>query len=423
MQIFKFGGASVKDADGVRNLDRIVTGFAHPPLIIVVSAMGKTTNALEKVAEAYFYKTTDPKPLLAEVKNYHLEIANALFPDLDDVIYADLEECFAALEWDLEDSPIKGYDFHYDQIVSLGELVSTKIVAAYLNKSRKTHWLEARDYIKTDDTWREARIDWKETQRAIDELLIPQINANPNFIAVVQGFVGVTSENFTSTLGREGSDYTASIFAHCLNADNVTIWKDVPGVLNADPKFFSGTVMLNQISFEDAIELAYFGAGVIHPKTIQPIRNKNIPLHVKSFLNPENAGTVINQEQNPLPVPSFIFKLNQVLISITTRDFSFIVEDHLAEIFGVFAENGVKINFMQNSAVSFSVSVSADEFKIPAIIAELNKSYNVSNQTNIELITIRYFNQTTIDRLLKGKQLLLEMKAGETIQMVVKRME
>ena len=419
MQLFKFGGASVKDAPGVRNLGRIVQDFSSRPLIVVVSAMGKTTNALEKVAQAFFYKNGDPQAILEQIKQDHLAIVKDLFPLGNESIYAELEECFAAVAWNLEDEPIKEYDFEYDQIVSLGELVSTKIVAAYLNQiGIGAEWLDARDFIKTDDTWREGRIDWKGTQEAIDSGLKPKINGNPNFVGVVQGFIGVTSENYTITLGREGSDYTASIFAYCLNASGVTIWKDVPGVLNADPKYFSGTVMLNQISFEDAIELAYYGAGVIHPKTIQPIRNKNIPLFVKSFIHPENAGTVINAEQNPLPVPSFISKPNQVLIAITSRDFSFIMEDHLAEIFHLFAERGLKINFMQNSAVSFSVCVSWDEYKLPGLLAELEKTYNITVREGVELLTIRYYNQSTLNRLLAGKVQLLESKAGETIQIV-----
>ncbi len=421
MQLFKFGGASVKDAQGVRNLGRIVRDFSSKPLLIVVSAMGKTTNALEKVAQAFFYKNGDAQALLETIKQSHLTIVKELFPAGNEGIYAELDECFAAVAWNLEDEPIKEYDFEYDQIVSLGELVSTKIIAAFLQQEGlPCEWLDARDYVRTDDTWREGRIDWKETQAAIDQNLVPKLNANPNFVGVVQGFVGVTSENYTTTLGREGSDYTASIFAYCLNAQSVTIWKDVPGVLNADPKYFSGTVMLNQISFEDAIELAYYGAGVIHPKTIQPIKNKNIPLYVKSFIHPENTGTVINAEPNPLPVPSFISKPNQVLISITSRDFSFIMEDHLAAIFSLFASKGVKINFMQNSAVSFSVCVTWDEFKIPEIVKELEKAFNVSQQSKVELLTIRYYNQSTLNKLLSGKILLLESKAGETIQIVTK---
>ena len=422
MQLFKFGGASVKDAQGVRNLVRIVRDFSNRPLIVVVSAMGKTTNALEKVAEAFYYKNGDPIALLELVRQEHLTIVKELFPKGNEEIYAQVDECFAAAAWNLEDEPVKSYDFEYDQLVSLGELVSTKIIAAFLKlQDLSCEWLDARDFIRTDDTWREGRVDWKETQEAVDRLLLPKLNTHANFLGVVQGFIGVTAENYTTTLGREGSDYTASIFAYCLNASSVTIWKDVPGVLNADPKYFSGTVMLNQLSFEDAIELAYYGAGVIHPKTIQPIKNKNIPLFVKSFIHPENSGTVINAESNPLPVPSFISKPGQVLISITSRDFSFIMEDHLSEIFGLFASSGIKINFMQNSAVSFSICVTWDEFKIPQIIKQLEKEFNIFTQNNAELLTIRYYNQGTLQSLLKNKLVLLESKAGETIQLVTKK--
>lgn len=420
MQVFKFGGASVKNADGVRNLVKIVSQYGSRPLLVVVSAMDKTTNALEKVAEAWFYKQGDSKVLLEEVKRFHVSIIHDLFGvEGSAAIASEIDDCFAAVEWDLDDEPVKSYDFHYDQLVSLGELVSTKIVAAYMQQYiPEACWLEARDYIKTDDTWREGRILWPETTRLVQDKLVPFFEQNPKSVAITQGFTGETSENFTTTLGREGSDYTASVFAHCLNAESVTIWKDVPGVLNADPKFFSGTVMLNQISFEDAIELAYYGAGVIHPKTIQPIKNKNIPLYVKSFLQPQNTGTIISNEQNPLPVPSFIVKKNQVLISITSRDFSFIMEDHLADIFRLLAEAGIKLNFMQNSAVSFSLCINADKFKVPALEQELSKTYNVQVKPNVEIITIRYFNQSTIDRLSKDKQILLEVIAGETVQLV-----
>ena len=420
MKVFKFGGASVKDADGVRNITSVLKKYHQEKLVVVVSATGNTTNALEKVVEAWFYKTSDPFALLEEIKSFHYKILEDLFPQ-NHPVYAEVNNTFVEIEWAIEEEAHRDFDFEYDQIVSVGELLSTKIVSAWLNFSKiQNGWKDVRDFLQTDNTYREGKVNWLLTERLAKEQLLPFFDCNDNGLIVTQGFIGGTSENYTTTLGREGSDYTAAIIAYILDAECVTIWKDVPGVLNADPKWFDDTVMLEQLSYHDAIELAYYGANVIHPKTIKPLQNKHIPLYVKSFVYPESKGTIINAFENELPVPSFIFKMNQALISIKPRDFSFIVEENLRDIFNVFARHRLKINVMQNSTVSFSVSIDDGEKKIAALIDELMKEFHVLYNQNLELITIRHYDQVTIDRVTTGKEVLLELKTRNTIQMVVK---
>jgi len=416
MKVFKFGGASVKDADAVRNVAAILKRFPNENIIVVISAMGKMTNALEKLADAFFYKIEDSSVVLNEIKKFHFDIVDLLFSDKNHSVYTELHNTFVELDWAIEDAPTADYNYEYDKIVSMGEVISTKIVSVYLNETGiKNTWEDVRDFIKTDNTYREGKVDWDVTSQLCKSL------KDLNGIIITQGFIGGTSENFTTTLGREGSDYTAAILAFTTDAESVTIWKDVPGVLNADPKYFDDTKKLEQLSYQDAIELAYFGASVIHPKTIKPLQNKKIPLYVKSFLHPEKAGTVINDELTPLPIPCFIFKLNQVLISISPKDFSFIVEENFSDIFNLFAEKHIKVNVMQNSAISFSVSVDADERKLPDLIKTLEKDYRVRYNDNLELITIRYYDQATIDRVTRNKTILLEVKSRNTVQLVVKQ--
>jgi aspartate kinase len=419
MKVFKFGGASVKDADGVKNLASVVKRFGSEKLIIVVSAMGKTTNALERLTQAFFYKKENPETVLNEIREYHLNIMNGLFTNADHPVYDDVHNTLVELEWAIEDEPTHSYDCEYDQIVSVGEIISTKIVAAYLKESGfSCAWKDVRDYIKTDNTYREGKVDWELTQNRISTELLPVFNANN--IVVTQGFIGVTSENFTTTLGREGSDYTAAIFAFCTEAESLTIWKDVPGVLNADPKWFDDTRLIPQMTYQDAIELTYYGATVIHPKTIKPLQNKNIPLLVRSFINPDQEGTRIHNVQTPLPVPCFIFKVNQVLISISPRDFSFIVEENLGSIFSLFSRHRVKVYTMQNSAISLSLCVDDDPLKLPELLKELQKQYRVLYNDQLELVTIRYYDQTTLDRVTTGKNTILEVKSRYTAQLVMK---
>lgn len=422
MKVFKFGGASVKDAAGVRNIASIIRLFPNDPLLIVVSAMGKTTNALEAIASAYFYKKGNAAELLKELKQAHLKETESIIPNKNHPVYDLLANTFLEIEWAIEDEPTYGYDHEYDQIVSMGEVLASHIVSAYLNQEGIINqWKDARDFIQTDNSYREGKVNWELTVELLQTNLIPlyKTSGAKPFVAVTQGFIGGTSENFTTTLGREGSDYTAAIMAYGCNAESVTIWKDVPGVLNADPKWFDDTMLIEHLSYQDAIELAYYGATVIHPKTIKPLQNKNIPLYVKSFLKPGANGTLVNDRQAHLPIPCFIFKINQVLLSISPKDFSFIVEDNLSEIFRAFADMGIKINLMANSAISFSICVDQDERKLPPLMRELQKKYRVLYNENAELITIRYYNQSTIDRVCEGKKILLEQKSRYTIQLVV----
>ncbi|MCX6213534.1 aspartate kinase [Spirosoma sp.] len=410
MKVFKFGGASVKDAAGVRNLADIIQKQGKD-IVVVVSAMGKTTNALEALVRAYVDKRPDDvKAQLASLKSYHTNIMDDLTGNYNQVHYT-----FAQLENYLK-SPVSAlYDEVYDQIVSVGELLSTQIIFAYLNKiGLSSRWLDSRQLVQTDATFREGRVDWELTSRQINSAV------KKNGVNITQGFIGQTEDGRTTTLGREGSDYTAAIYAFCLNAESVTIWKDVPGVLNADPKWFDDTVLLERLTYQDAIELAYYGATVIHPKTIKPLQNKGIPLYVRSFLKPEAPGTVIGNYEQHLSIPSFIFKVNQVLISLHPNDFSFIAEDNLSRIFGMFAQAGVKINLMQNTAISFSVVVDNNPDRVPALLNLLKQDFRVTYNSDVELITIRYYDQGTIDRVMPNKKLLLEQKSRYTVQLVVK---
>lgn len=400
----------MKDAVGVRNLAEIVRTQGQLA-VIVVSAMGKTTNALERIVRAYVAQQTDEADSqLRILRAYHEEIMHDLPGD-----FADVYRTIGDLETYLTQPPTGSYDETYDQIVSLGEVISTQIVAAYLTQAGvPTRWTDARLLVRTDDTFREGRVDWHETNRCIRETVAADV------VTVTQGFIGQTESGRTTTLGREGSDYTAAILAYCLNAESVTIWKDVPGVLNADPKWFDETVLLEKLTYQDAIELAYYGATVIHPKTIKPLQNKGIPLYVRSFVLPDAPGTVIGNFERHLSIPSFIFKINQVLISLHPNDFSFIAEDNLSRIFGQFAQMGVKINVMQNTAISFSVVVDDDFGRVPALLEQLKQDFRVSYNDGLELITIRYYDQATIDRVLIDKKLLLEQKSRYTVQLVVR---
>jgi aspartate kinase len=418
MQVFKFGGASLKNADNIKNISSIISTYNSSELLVVVSAINKTTNKLEQVINAFFHQNDDYFGYLNEVKSEHYQILEILFQDRTHPIFDDIANSFVEVEWILEEEPQDSYDYLYDQIVSLGELLSSKIIAAYLNSiGMKTKWVDARDYIQTDNTYREGKVNWQLTEDRIRHDLPEILDEN---IVITQGFIGSTSENFTTTLGREGSDYSAAIFASCLNADDITIWKDVPGVLNADPKWFAETELIPELSYTDAIELTYYGATVIHPKTIKPLQNKKITLNVKSFINPEKAGTVIRTTNQTLPVPSFIFKVDQVFINIQPRDFSFIVEDNLSNIFNLLHEHRIKINMMHNSAISFAISVDNTGFNIDAFLEDLEKRFKVSVEKGLELITIRYYNQQTIDRVLVNKEIIRELKDQYTCQILVK---
>jgi aspartate kinase len=420
MKVFKFGGASVKDAAAVKNVAGILESFSGEPLVVVISAMDKTTNALEKVVRAYWNSEPELRSYVDTVKDFHIKVAEGLGFKQDHLLFQSIHNAFVEIDWILEDKPSRDFGFTYDQIVSQGELLSTKIISAYLNENGlKNHWLDARDVLITDNTYRDAKVNWDLTEKLINKR-IHELKKDYSVI-ITQGFIGATSENFTTTLGREGSDYTAAIFSYSLNAEEMCVWKDVPGVLSADPKYYDNAVKLDEISYLDAIELTYYGASVIHPKTIKPLENKQIPLRVRSFNKPKEEGTRIgNYEETKPLVPSFIFKTNQILLSISATDFSFIAEDHLSQIFTAFAKHKVKMNLSQNSAISFSVCSDNDEFKMPGLIADLKKEFKVLYNDKLRLVTVRHYNENTLDSLTKGREILIEQRSRHTAQVVLK---
>jgi aspartate kinase len=427
MKIYKFGGASVKNAEAVKNVVRIINTYGNGPLVVVVSAMGKTTNALEKITEAYFdHNKEKALELFETVKRFHYDIANELFRNDKHIIFNTLEQSFYHLYYYLVmEPPGKNYNFEYDRIVSTGEIVCSQIIAHYLTDSKITNrWFHAKDLIITDSNYRDAGIDWLKSENAIQSRILGYFKKNedkPQVIALTQGFLGGTTQGFITTLGREGSDYTAAILGYTLQAEEVVIWKDVPGLMNADPKIFDETVLLPNISYQEAIELSYYGATVIHPKTLKPLLKRNIPLKVRSFTNPELMGSVINQvNKDDNSHPSYILKSNQILLSIFPKDFSFIAEQKLSKIFSEFARNGTKINLMQNSALSFSVCFDEDKIKTPALLKNLEKLFNIKYNTGVELITVRHYDKANLESILKGKEILLEQKSRTTLQWVVK---
>lgn len=418
VKIFKFGGASVKDAEAIRNVKNILLEYGSGPVIVVISAMGKTTNLLERIAEAYWQSDAILETIVNELKDFHTKVVNEL--ELNDTAFkTEFQAIFELLDRKLSSLPSSNSHFEYDQIVSFGELLSTKIVAAYLIKNNcSAYWLDARKVVKTDHTYQEGRVKWNDTQSAYDKVVSP-LYASFDFF-ITQGFIGQTDEGMTTTLGREGSDFTASIYAFVSKAESVTIWKDVPGMLNADPRYFSGTVLLKKISFTEAVELAYYGASVIHPKTIQPLKNSDIPLYIKSFIHPENEGTVIQSSTKyDAAVPSYIFKENQILISLTPKDFSFIVEDQLTEIFALLSNQKIRLNLMQNSAVSFSFLIDS-KYNLDQLLDNLGRNYKVKYNENLSLLTIRHFDDKIIERLTANKTILLTQKTRETARIILK---
>ena len=439
MKVFKFGGASVNSADAVRNMAQIVKNHLESEsLVVVVSAMGKTTNLLEKLVPGNGVPASCRQELRQQLEDYHRTIASALMPDNKEIqdkisdLLTSLDHLCATLPDDVEH-----YNYNYDQVVSHGELLSTTIIADYLNiLGIKTIWADARQLIKTNDHYREGRVDWTATQEAIRNYKLGMRNSCR--VVLTQGFIGGTKSSstmlgelsapkgvteecvFTTTLGREGSDYTAAILAYCLDAKSVTIWKDVPGFLNADPKFFADTVKIEQIPYNEAIELAYYGASVIHPKTVKPIQNKNIPLYIRSFITPESEGSSIGNYQVLKPeTPLYIFKNNQILLSILPRDYSFIAEDNLQVIFGILNELGIRVNLMQNSALSFSICVDNNPQRIGVLIERLKSMFRVRYNENLQLITIRYYTQQVIDSIVAGRPILLEQRSRTTEQLIV----
>ena len=422
MKVFKFGGASVKDAAAVKNVAKILDLFGDDKLVIVISAMGKTTNALEDVMKSYWSGDGKADALVDGIHAYHMQIIEGLFGSEKTDIQREITTILLNLRQKFKkQKPSENYNFEYDQIISLGEVLSTKIVAAYLSANNyKCAWVDARKMIRTNNRWREANIIWDKTGELVNEQVNGAFLLDRN-IVITQGFLGHTPEGFTTTLGREGSDFTAAILAFCLNAEDVTIWKDVPGMLNADPKYFDNTVLLEKISFREAIELAYFGASVIHPKTIQPLQKKNIPLYIKSFIDPHAKGSVIQPSVDfDANIPSFIFRMNQVLVSLTPKDFSFVVEENLEDIFKYLSKESIRIHLMQNSAVSFSFCVDADKVDLEKLFDHFTSQYFVKYNEELELVTIRHYDQPTIERVTVDKKIYLEQRSRHTARIVMK---
>ncbi|MCW5517805.1 aspartate kinase [Muriicola sp. Z0-33] len=416
MRVFKFGGASVKDAEGVKNLAAVLNAAGHENTFLIVSAMGKITNAMEKVVDCYFEDKSALGLAIEEVKEYHHEILGELFASKQHPIYARVADLFDEVKGFLAWNKSPKYNFVYDQVVGYGELLSTAIVSAYLNDSGiKNTWIDVRNLIKTDDNYRDVKVNWEKTQERVST----QVEKGKLYIT--QGFLGSDENNFTTTLGREGSDYTAAILAYCLNANSVTIWKDVPGVLNADPRYFEKTQLLNKISYREAIELAFYGASVIHPKTLQPLQRKEIPLHVKSFIHPNDPGTTVGKGIGIEPeVPCFIVKKDQVLMKLSSLDFSFIVEDSISDLFKLLHDHKMKVDLIQNSAISFSVCVDNKFGKLEELLNHLKGKFKVVHHEGVSLYTIRHFNSAAIKSLQNGREVILEQRGRETVQLVVK---
>ena len=410
MKVFKFGGASVKDAESVKNVAKVLDSQGFEKCLLVVSAMGKTTNALEKVVELYFNKE-DYEAEIKEVEQNHIGIARGLFEEKHPV-FDEIALFFDDIESFLRRNKSPNYNFVYDQVVSCGEMISSKILSEYLNDNQfENQWLDARDYIKTDGSYREGVVNWEKTETNISAL-------SNQICYVTQGFIGSEDNNFTVTLGREGSDYTAAIFAYCLDAEAMTIWKDVPGVMTGDPRKFEDVSLLSNISYEEAIEMAYYGASVIHPKTLQPLKQKHIPFFVKSFVEPQKPGTKVGASEENQQIESYILKEKQVLMRIATRDFSFIAEDHLSLIFSELARYKIKISLMQNSAISLALCLEDKYKNIDALNEALNKAFNTEVIKDVALYTVRNADVKDLNRFYEDKKVLLEQISKKTIQMV-----
>jgi aspartate kinase len=420
IKVFKFGGASVRSAEGVRNLTEVIKRYPEN-LVVVISAMGKTTNALEIILSKYLEKEKTYTDELKKLRKYHFDILDELFGENCSLEKNKLDELFAGIESFVKSNTNYDYNYCYDQIVSFGELLSTTIISDYLNSiDIKNSWIDARSCVKSDTNYREGNIEYKSSQLLTKE----KFNFRNERVYLTQGFIAGTTLNTTTTLGREGSDYTAAILANLLDAVDVTIWKDVEGVLNADPKLFKNTCKLDFVSFQEAIELAYCGAQIIHPKTIKPLQNKKIPLYVKSFLNPESIGTKILHSDVPLKLPPvFVLKRNQVLISLTPRDFSFVIEDSLSQIFALLYKHRVKVNMIHTSAISFSICVDEEKHYLPAAIKDLQNDFVVKYNSNLELLTIRHYTPKVIEDHIVGKQVYMQQRTRSTARFVMDAIE
>lgn len=419
MKVFKFGGASVKDAAAIRNLRVILQRYPDENLLVVISAMGKTTNFMEKITDAYYRHREQIPALVQELQRHYSDVAQQLDTGNTNTLTNCLQPLFGRLHEELAREHSHNYDYDYDRIVCFGELLTTTLIAAYLNMvGMENRWVDARRVIRTNSTFREARVNWPVTGQLIRETI-----ENPDIsscrLIITQGFIGGTAEDLTTTLGREGSDYSAAIFAHALDADSVTIWKDVDGFFNADPKRFPDAVKLDSIPYKEAVELAYYGTSIIHPKTVKPLENKNIPLYVKSFYHPEQPGSVITDCPPSANIPSYIVKDRQLLLTVLPRDLSFMTTDNLSEIFAILSQYRVKINLMQNSALSLSVCVDDVPERTEACMMALTKKYRVKFNKDVELITVRHYTPDCMAKMTAHRQILLKQISRTTLQIVI----
>ena len=419
MKIFKFGGASTNSFDRIQNLGYILQNHTDEKILIVISAMGKMTNSLEKVVEEFYEgKNEEALRLFQKVKDYHLNQLKYLVTFQWQKATNQLTDFFTEVEWLLHDKPVKDYDYYYDQIVCSGELLSSTLISYYLNENKiPNKWIDVRDVLRTDDTFRQAKVDWEVSQKQAREKLRPLFD-NTNFV-VTQGFIGSTDENESTTLGREGSDFSAAIFAELMDAENVTIWKDVNGVMNADPKDFQEAVTIDELSYKEVIEMAYYGAQVIHPKTIKPLQNKDIPLFVRSFFDLRLTGTVITQKSAMLLPPMIVYKRRQVLLTLQSVDFSFVEGKPTTFLYEVLRKLNIRPNLTQNTAISLIICMDDADQKIQEVSQEVSQIFDVSVQKNLTLLTIRHYSDAMIEKLSGNKEIILEQKTKDTVQLLM----
>ncbi|RBL91569.1 aspartate kinase [Chitinophaga flava] len=422
MKVFKFGGASLESVERIKQVAQIVQSFPDDKLLIVISAMGKTTNELEKVAQNFYMRKREiSAQLLYNVEQHHIQVAEALLGTRQHPLFQQLQQFFTEAEWTLGEKPVRSYDYYYDQLVGMGELLSTAIVSAFFNTvGLHNTWLDVRDIFRTDDNFRDANIDWAYTQKQVTDKVAPLFNETS--IVIAQGFIGSTDQNESVTLGREGSDYSAAVFANMLDAESQTIWKDVEGLKNADPKLFPNTINIPEISYGEVIEMAYYGAQVIHPKTIKPLQNKQIPLLVKCFFDKNLPGTIIKEQADTRQLPPIIvLKRNQVLLTITSKDYAFITEDKISDIYETFHRLKVKINLMQNGAISFSCCIDHNPEKIELLIKALHSGFKIAYNEGLELLTVRYYQDGLLEELSNHHTVLLEQRSRVTVQRLLKK--
>ena len=420
MQVFKFGGASVNSVERIRNVGEILRQYPNQKLLVVISAMGKTTNALEKVVEAFYdNKQQEALQLFEALKQSHIDTARSVLTVKQDECVEHLQNFFTEVEWLLHDKPVRHFDYYYDQVVCTGELLSTAIISYYLNENGiKNKWIDVRDILRTDDNFRDANIDWNYSLARVSDGLLPLFNSTD--IILTQGFIGSTDENESTTLGREGSDYTAAVFANMLNASNQTIWKDVQGVMNADPKAFPDAQYISELNYDEVIEMAYYGAQVIHPKTIKPLQNKGIPLHVKCFLDPSSPGTIIHSSNIDSLPPIIVVKDNQALLQLHSQDFSFVGEKPVSDLYRMLAEIKIKPNLIQTGAVSIMLCLDDKPEKIEKLALAASAEFEVLVEKGLTLLTIRHYREELLQKMTAGKKIVLRQQSPETVQLLMK---